>query len=373
MKEIKAIVHAYDGLDKAITAAALATVVRVDGSSYRRAGARMLVTDNGFWVGGISGGCLEGDALKRAQYAILKAESSLVTYDTGDDDPYQIGAGLGCQGVIDILFTPLDYRDSHNPVEILRACAASNRQMQVLITVTDLAGEWTNIKAGDVIGYTGMDALKIFHDAPLEKELEEKINRHLENGRSGPERFDRGDGRTLSVFIEALPPEIHLVLMGHQYDIYPLTRMIAELGWPATIVSHLHKLNNLAIPPGVRTFDFDKFSDLPIDEYAAIMLMSHDFKTDKGNLRRALSTPARYIGILGPRVRAEKIFKELEQEDMPVSEGDQQRIYAPAGLDIGASSPEEIALSLLAEIRTVFANRQGGSLRLRQTTIHERY
>jgi xanthine dehydrogenase accessory factor len=88
MKEIKAIISAYDGIDKATTNAALATVVRVDGSSYRRAGARMLVRDDGVWVGGISGGCLEGDALKRARFAIVKSESSLVTYDTTDDDPY---------------------------------------------------------------------------------------------------------------------------------------------------------------------------------------------------------------------------------------------------------------------------------------------
>src|SRR5580698_1611473 len=142
MKEIREIISAYDELDKATSKAALATVVRVDGSSYRRTGARMLVRDDGFWVGGISGGCLEGDALKRARFAIAKSESSLVTYDTTDDDPYQIGAGLGCQGVIDILFTPLDYGNTDNPVEVLRSCIENKRELHVLITVTDLEGEW---------------------------------------------------------------------------------------------------------------------------------------------------------------------------------------------------------------------------------------
>ena len=114
MKEIKAIIKAYDTIEPATTKAALATVVRVVGSSYRRTGARMLVMDNGIWVGGISGGCLEGDALKRARLAMSKSVSTLITYDTTEDDTYQIGVGLGCNGVIDVLFTPLDFRDKNN-------------------------------------------------------------------------------------------------------------------------------------------------------------------------------------------------------------------------------------------------------------------
>ncbi|MBS1526010.1 MAG: XdhC family protein, partial [Bacteroidetes bacterium] len=125
MKEIKAIIKAYDEADKTNVRLALATVVRVEGSSYRRTGARMLVMDNGVWVGGISGGCLEGDALKRARAAIQKSNASVITYDTTDNDPYQIGVGLGCNGVIDVLFTPLDPRNRNNPVEVLKACVNS--------------------------------------------------------------------------------------------------------------------------------------------------------------------------------------------------------------------------------------------------------
>jgi xanthine dehydrogenase accessory factor len=372
MKEIKAIIKAYDGINKTTTAAALATVVRVDGSSYRRTGARMLVTDNGFWVGGISGGCIEGDALKKAQYAIFKSASSLVTYDTRDDDPYQIGVGLGCQGVIDILFTPLDYQNKNNPVDILRSCIAAKRQMHILITVTELKGKLENIKAGEVFQYTGNNSLKVFEDALLEKEIAEKIDQQIQSAQSKPWQFETSGEKKISVFIEILQPEIHMVLMGHQYDIYPLTRIIAEMGWRATVVSYRFKLNNNLVSPEVPVFDFEKFADVPIDEYSAIVLMSHDFKTDKLNLARSLGTKAHYIGILGPRVRAEKILKELDEEGKPVSDEDRKRIYAPAGLDIGALSPEEIALSLLAEVRAVFSEREGRSLRLRQATIHER-
>src|ERR1700722_13877534 len=138
MKEIKAIIHAYDLLDKNTPRAALATVVRVEGSSYRRTGARMLVTDDGIWVGGISGGCLEGDALKRARLAISKLEPSLITYDTTEEDAYQIGVGLGCNGIIDVLFTPLDFNNKNNPVELLKSCLASRRQTHLLLTIIGL-------------------------------------------------------------------------------------------------------------------------------------------------------------------------------------------------------------------------------------------
>src|SRR5471030_2180222 len=153
MKEIKAIISAYQKLDKSSVHAALATVVRVEGSSYRRTGARMLVTDDGVWVVGISGGCLEGDALKRARLAIAKSASSLITYDTTEDDAYQIGVGLGCNGIIDVLFTPLQFEDRSNPVEVLKTCIAANRETHILINVTNLEGQWTNVKAGDVIQY----------------------------------------------------------------------------------------------------------------------------------------------------------------------------------------------------------------------------
>ncbi len=372
MKEIKAIINAYDQIDKSATRAALATVVRVEGSSYRRTGARMLVTDDGVWVGGISGGCLEGDALKRARLAIAKSESSLITYDTTEDDAYQIGVGLGCNGIIDVLFTPLQYQNKNNPVEVLKSCVAANRQTHVLINITGLEGEWANVKAGDVIQYNSPESLEIFGDGKIEKQLREQINLQIENNRSGPGQIEMPDGRKLAVFIEILLPEIHLVLMGHQYDIYPLARLIREVGWRVTMVSNPLKINSILSDTVDAIFSYEQLNDIQIDQYTAIVLMSHDYKTDKRNLPKALATEAFYIGMLGPRVRSEKIFTELAEDGKPVASTDMERIHAPAGLDIGAVSPEEIALSMLAEIKAVFSKREGGFLKLRHVPIHER-
>ncbi len=372
MKEIRAIIQAYDNIDKATTKAALVTVVRVEGSSYRRTGARMLVLDNGVWIGGISGGCLEGDALKRARMAITKSVSSLVTYDTTEEDAHQIGVGLGCNGIIDVLFTPLDFENKNNPVEILKKCIEANRQTNILITITGPEGDWKNLQAGEIIHFSGADSLQVFKNKELERRLNETINQQAEKSKSSPIDFELEDEKKISLFFEILLPEIHLVLMGHQYDIYPLARLTKEMGWRVTIVSNPFKVNPTFAKTVDRVIADEQLKEIPFDDYTAIILMSHDYKTDKRNLPKALETVAPYIAMLGPRARSEKIFRELEEENSPLSEENIKRIYAPAGLDIGALTPEEIALSLMAEIRAVFSKRKGGFLKLRESTIHER-
>ncbi|MBT8219009.1 MAG: XdhC family protein, partial [Bacteroidia bacterium] len=134
MKEIEKIIQAYDQIHWDKEKAALGTVVKVEESAYRRIGARMLVSSLGHWVGGISGGCLEGDALKRAQIAINKNQSSIVVYDTMDDDSHQIGVGLGCNGRIEVLFTPINRGDPKNPIEYLRSITAT-RKTRILLQV----------------------------------------------------------------------------------------------------------------------------------------------------------------------------------------------------------------------------------------------
>ncbi|HEY4335129.1 MAG TPA: XdhC family protein [Puia sp.] len=341
MKEIRTIVAAWQSLDLSRTKAALATVVRVEGSSYRRAGARMLVLDDGTYLGGISGGCLEGDALRRAQKGIALQRPSVITYDTMQDDDYQIGVGLGCQGIIDVLFTPLRAEDPGCPLRIL-AGLTTTRQPLTLITITgspdpqQLGATWLD----NPNAVTANPEAQPSPNAP--PGLRAEIDQALATRQS--RTITLGD--TL-YFIEIILPAIHIVAYGGSYDIHTLRRQTIELGWDFTVV---HKANPQA--PG-------------IDDYTAILLMSHDYNTDKRNLERILPSPAPYIGILGPHKRAAKLFAELA-----VKEDDIRRIYAPAGLDIGAATPEEIALSILAEVRSHFSNRNGASLRHREGSIY---
>ncbi|MHB1179221.1 MAG: XdhC family protein [Daejeonella sp.] len=372
MKEIKAIVKAYNALENSETHAALATVVRVEGSSYRRTGARMLVLDNGIWVGGISGGCLEGDALKRARIAINSSRPTLITYDTTEDDPHQIGVGLGCNGIIDVLFTPLDLSDKHNPVEVLKNCLLASRETHVLLTITNLTSDWGDLVPGKVITYKGPESLQFFNCSSLQDEMNSKILALLTENKSAPCQFVSSGNRIIEIFIEILLPEISVILMGHQYDVYPMSRLLKELDWRVSVCGDILKMN-----PQIQAYADEitrpsEFSNLRIDEHTAIILMSHDYKTDKKNLCLAISTPVSFIGMLGPRVRSEKIWKELEDEGNPVSKHDMERIYAPVGLDIGAVTPEEIALSLAAGVKAAFANRNGQFLKFREDPIHPR-
>ncbi len=358
MKEIKNIIKYFDS-SPANEKMAIATVVRVEGSSYRRMGARMLVSETGNWVGGISGGCLEGDALKRARMAILKGRASVITYDTTIDDDHQIGVGLGCNGIIDVLFTPIDAQDRYNPIAILRKAAGGFRGSHTFIQVTR-ADE--SALLGQTRIFEGQTSLEFLNHhcniavlsraiASLEKSKNVVVNPNL------------------TLFVEVVPPSYHLILLGHQYDLYPLLRQTLELGWDITVVAPENKVN---ATEGVTLLKKEEFDQLTFDDYTAVVLMSHSLQTDKENLRKIAQTPARYIGMLGPRVRSERIFNELAEEGDPVPETAMQNIYAPVGLEIGATTPDEIALAMLAEIKAVFSGKVPAHLRDRKQPIHER-
>ncbi|HEX9513951.1 MAG TPA: XdhC family protein [Puia sp.] len=375
MKELRCIVQAYRSIDFSKTRAALATVVRVEGSSYRRAGARMLVLDDGTYLGGISGGCLEGDALRRAQKGIALHRPSVITYDTTQDDDYQIGVGLGCNGIIDVLFTPLSPEDPNNHLNILSHLTAI-REPAVVVAITGCPEKSPAL--GQALLYTTDETfLPSFILKEIAPAVLQDIKISLTGRSSRTMTYDTVDG-PVKIFIECILPATHIVAFGGNYDILTLLRQAKEQGWDTTVVMNTAKAGKDLLATATRLLDSSESplsdsrnSSSPlIDPYTAILLMSHDYKTDFRNLQDALLTNASYIGLLGPRKRAEKMLDALAAEGHPVSAANQQRLYAPAGLDIGAATPEEIALSILAEIRSHFAGREGMSLRLREGTIY---
>lgn len=367
MKEIRHIVATFEQIDFSKNKAALATVARVEGSSYRRTGARMLVLDNGVYLGGISGGCLEGDALRRAQKAIAANEASVVTYDTTRDDHNQIGVGLGCNGIIDVLFTPLDPLDPNSPIALLQA-RMDSRQPQLLATITGCATR------ADLLGKTipfdnGAQWLRDFPMPDLAETVLADVQKGLKAGETRTLYYQSAEAAELRICLEVLMPAIHLLMLGSNNDIYPLARIGKELGWDLTVMANPLKMDKALF--GMAKVLAPQGDSLPvIDAFTAVVLMSHDYKTDFRYLPAVLRSAAPYIGMLGPRKRAQKMFDTLGEDGQPVSEETLARIYAPAGLDIGALTPEEIALSIAAEIRACFGGRAGMSLRLKAGTIH---
>jgi xanthine dehydrogenase accessory factor len=371
MKEIRNIWDAYQKIDFTQQQAALATVVRVEGSSYRRTGARMLVSDSGDWIGGISGGCLEGDALKKARLAMAQKRATMVTYDTTDDDPYQIGVGLGCNGIIDVLLTPLDPNDRQNPVRLLEPYL-DQRRPDVLVTVVEAPAYDHTLLLGQAYRYFNDAYFRNTFplDAVAEHNIVEDVEKCLREEKSATHTYVLRDGKAVSLFLEVILPPVHLVAMGGNYDIYPMVRLAKETGWKVSVVCNMAKVHRTLFELADAVIPKDD-GDIPIDPYSAVILMAHDYETDYRHLRRMLRTNVPYIGMLGPRKRTDKMLTRAQEEGSPISAGEMERVYSPVGLDIGANTPEEIAISVIAEIRAHFAGRSGSSLRLRDKPIYE--
>jgi xanthine/CO dehydrogenase XdhC/CoxF family maturation factor len=363
MKEIRSIIKAYSSIDLAVTKAALATVVRVEGSSYRRTGARMLVLDDGTYLGGISGGCLEGDALRKALRAISQNKPSIVTYDTTQEDDHQVGVGLGCNGIIDVLFTPLQPHDPFNPVEILETVSGTRKPVW-LITIT--GSEAAPEALAKILVYENEEQfLQNFSLPSLASDVLEDIKECQQSERSAATTY--GEENKTRVFIERLAPATRLLIFGSHYDTHPLARMANELGWEVTLITNLIKAGK-DIFQYAQVIDRTQEDHITTDAYTAAVLMNHDLATDTRQLEKLLETGVAYIGLLGPRKRSLRMLETLPSKTSANGDG---RIFAPAGLDIGALSPEEIALSIAAEIQGHFAGRLGQSLRLRPGSIHD--
>lgn len=369
MKEIEKIINAYDQIDWSQERVALGTVVKVEESAYRRIGARMFVSSKGHWIGGISGGCLEGDALKRAQIAINRQQSSIVVYDTMDDDSHQIGVGLGCNGRIEVVFAPIDREDPNNPIEYLRSIVHT-RQVQIILQV--LRSEETGYAlSGRYYSADGIDELAQMTHVPLNTYMMH-ISKVREATRSQVITLTNQRGRLIEILIECIRPKIKVICVGDNYDVNAFVPIAAELGWEVHIVGQRRKLSkqvfDLAasiVPPGAALC-------IGVDAYTALVLMSHDYKTDYDLLRQFIGLDIPYIGLLGPRKRTLKMQAAMHSAGREIVLEDMDHVFSPVGLDIGAESPEEIALSITAEIVATLRHREAGFLRLRSGPIHER-
>ena len=322
MKELNLVIQQVIELQKAGLKFVLATVVRVDGSAYRRPGARMLIAENGNWWGGISGGCLEGDILKKAQLALFSQSYKSIIYDTREEDPFALGIGLGCQGVIEILINP--FQDQIN----------------------QLVSELEKHLAGNVAHTLSISYGKVFQIA-----LQEAVESH-------------GCVWEEDIFTEYLPAPMTVWVFGNQFDAQAFIQQANIVAWRINWVGILSKMSSDVLVN--RRLGFD---DLwPIESTDYIVMMTHDLEKDVKILEKLLSAPTKpaYVGILGPKKRFDKLqnhFKEDLVTLLPIS--------TPIGLDIGAEGPEEIAISIMSEILLTKNNRNGQRLSLRNRAIHE--
>ncbi len=361
MKEIRKIIAEYDSIDHSQEKVALASVVNVEASSYRRIGARMLVRSSGLWTGGISGGCLEGDALKRSQKAIFKNAASNVVYDTMEDDKNQIGVGLGCNGRIEVLFTPIDPADANNEIEQLRKIIDA-KEKNLILKIIDSRDETLLGKSMLVDDNT---ATSQFANIPAE-DLAFFIAETKK--RKSPSIFNiTANNEEIKILVEFIRPETKLIIVGDNYDVLALLEIAQVLGWKSTVLGKVKKMSKAIYSLCENVLDYDAASNIEINEYTAVVLMSHDYSRDLKMLPIFLSKQPVYLGILGPKKRTEKMQNELESIDLK----NYNYFFSPTGLEIGAESPEEIALSISAEIIAKMRDKQGGFLKEKQGKIHD--
>ena len=367
MKEIKTILELVAAREPSNEKYAIAQVVKVEGSSYRREGARMIVFESGIFEGGISGGCLEGDTLKRSQLAILKQKPSLVTYDTSKEQ--EIGISLGCNGIIDVLMTPITPGSSS--LKILKKCL-SERKSHTIITVTSIEPEIEPLELGSSFYYdTELGDIEDMSTSDFKTFLLDRIREVGQEKKSGRYHFESNEFKA-GVYIEIIPAQFHLVIFGDNYDVYPMLEIARVMDWEISLVGNMQKLKKERIQTVTNIYHRD-FKDGPlIDERTAVILMAHDFKTDSANLKEVLKSQAPYIACLGPKKRYVKMLDSFEEQGVPLSKEDKDRIHAPSGLEIGASTPEEIVISIFSEILSVFASKTGGMLKYKSGPIHDR-
>lgn len=377
MTELQRLLRAYDEHRAAGRACALASVVDVAGSAYRRPGARMLVTDEGQLTGAISGGCLEGDARQRARRTIRQGQPTVVTYDSTDpDDDLQFGAALGCQGIVQILLEPLDFNDPNNPVELLRRWAAGVEAPAVVATVFGTPGSLP--EGGLAVGQRlllladGTTQSTLPAHASLFQKLLADARAALVAGQPATRHYPVGPG-VVRVSLEILRPPVRLTVYGAGNDVQPLVRLSASLGWRVRVVDGRPAQAQSARFPeaeAVAVLPLAQVTNQPHDGSYAV-LMSHNYYYDLAVLRHLLpDASTRYIGLLGPRKKYERLLEELSQEVPNAAAQLQGRMYSPVGLNLGAETPEEIALSIVAEIQAVLAGRPAGFLRDSPHPIH---
>ncbi len=371
MREMRDMLGTLADLRARSERAAVATVVRVRGSTYRREGARLLIRADGHTVGSISGGCLEGDVAEVAREVIQSGRPRLVSYDLTSDDDAVWGLGLGCNGAIDVFVETTDGAGT-DLVTLLRE-PIEHRRTVALATVISAPEGGLRIGArlfvpeeGAVEGSVG--------DRGLDARTVAAARTQIAQGRSLVVPVDLPAGRG-EVFIEVVAPPVPLLICGAGHDALPMARLAHELGWWVMVADSRPAFATRERFPWadevILAEDHDVAQKARIDRRTFVVLMTHNFLHDLAILRGLLTTPARYIGLLGPRARTERLLGDLAKEGVALTDAQRVRLWGPVGLDLGAETPEEIAVSILTEMLAVQNGRSVASLRDRRGPIHD--
>src|SRR3954451_15962930 len=334
-KETAEILSRLAELKAAGRRAALATVVHIVGSAYRRPGAKFLIEETGATLGSVSGGCLEADVREIAKRILETGTPSLRHYSTGSDEDMVWGLGLGCNGLVDVFIQPATEGPLDGLADALRRLLAGDSPL-VAATVVDGEGQGAMLIAapdGTVLGSLGspdLDAVAAGHARAL-----------VSSGRSAVQTLAER-----RIFFEVLPPPPHLIVAGAGDDARPLVAFAADAGFRVTVLDHRPALLAPEWFPQAARLVLARPEDpsivLPPPARSLAVVKTHSLAQDREWARRLLAAGLSYVGVLGPHARTETILREIGMT-IPADTG---RVFGPVGLDLGADGPRQVALSI---------------------------
>jgi xanthine dehydrogenase accessory factor len=349
--------------------AVLATLVKADGSSYRRTGARLLLRDPGPRIGSISGGCLEEDIAAHATQVLATGQPRTLVYDTTGENDLVWGAGLGCHGIVHVFLEPVA---GLPPALAFITEAWTRREAAVLLTA--FTGPDRTAPAGNIFALS--ETGRAWTPASPHRSaahLDDLARRQLHAGQSANLPLALDDALS-ELFVELLPPPPELTVFGAGDDAQPLVRLAAELGWLVTVIDSRPAYATAARFPDASVVrvapPHQAAATASLDRRSLVVVMTHRYLDDAPILRDLLPLSLTYLGLLGPKKRAEKILGDLAREGLTITPEMRARLHGPVGLDLGGSTPEEVSLAILAEIQAVRSSRDARPLRERTRPIH---
>lgn len=326
----------------------LATVYETAGSTYSKAGHRILLAANGDYRGLVSGGCLEGDLAERARDVIASARAAAVTYDLRDSADELWGLGIGCNGLLRVFLQPLLPANGYEPFAAIAERLAGTVPAGV---ATVIESSRADVPAGATAVADERGARAFGAGSAAQPLLCAAARAAI----GAPAALVDEEG--CRILRAPLTPIPRLLVLGGGLDARPLVAMAAELGWFVTVADHRPAYlarggfdgaeRAVLVEPG------NLAASLPLREFTAVVVMSHHLATDRKYLAELAPIETRYLGVLGPRARRDRLLSELRDVAPRLGE----RLKGPVGLPIGADSPESIALSILAELHTTLASR----------------
>ncbi|MDZ8258196.1 XdhC family protein [Nostoc sp. ChiQUE01b] len=375
MNELQAILEGFESSQKSGEITFLATVVKTQGSTYRRSGAKMLITNTGQTIGTISAGCLENDVFEHTQQRMSDGEPIVVTYDSTASEDILWGFGLGCNGTVQVLIERLERESTPNAIAFIQECF-HQKHLGIIATVFGFEGA-VKVKLGSrLLLYPNGKIITDIKEPNLIQSLLADSQAAFANQKSRVNNYQLPLG-SAEVFIEVIQPPTALIIFGAGYDAVPVAQFAQALGWDVTIVDCRANEATRARFPILCDVILSRreivHKQVFINAHTVAVVMTHNYLDDREILQMLLPSPTPYIGVLGPKLRTERLLEDLHLQGIDYTTEQLKRLHGPIGIDIGADTPEEIAIAIIAEIQAVLTNRNGNFLRNRNQPIHQSY